>query len=282
MPILSITPHSAGTALRFTYALPVTGKAYIILRKLANDFTGETDPAATVVKVGMGQSESFLDFQFLINGTLYYYKPYWTADGITWTGETVRSATPAATYVPESPDALTFLRERIDSAMQVALARGELNHPNGAIQVLTASPTEESTTFPVVTLHLTQESSDVRGLGDGVGIDFQPTETSWRETKGWLSRVQIAVVGWSLNPDEREALRRALRDAVIANLDLFDAAGLLTVDFSQQNVEDFQSYNAPIYQTIGQFSCLAPSIVGSDYGVVRAVERTLFFNAQQI
>ena len=275
MPILSLLPHSAGTAINLSYAMPTTGRAYIILRKKADTFTGETDPEATVIRAGLSTPSGFLDTFFLTNGTPYFYKSYWTADGSTWTGEATKTCTPNANYRSTNADPLTFLRERIDKHLQTSILRGELTHPHGAIPVWTAPPVSDETTFPVVTVQLTSETAEVRGLGDELGVDWPPDESSWCEESGWLSRVQIAVIGWSLNSDERGALRRALREGVIANLDVFDKVGFLTVDWSPQDVEDFQAYGVPMYQTVGQFSCLAPVTITSDYGLVRDVGLTL-------
>ena len=277
MPLLPILPHSAGTALRIRYVAPPTAQAALILRKRADTFTGPDDPDATLIRSGMSITGGFLDTLFLTNGVPYFYKSYWTADGLTWTAESTQTATPTSNYQSEGVDALTFLRERLDGAMQTAVARGVLSHPHGVIPVLTAPPASEDTIFPVVTLHLASEHAEVRGIGETMGQDWQPTADSWRENTGWLARVQIAVVGWSMNPDERDALRRILREAVIANLEVFDSVGFVTVDFSQQNIEDFQSFNAPIYQSIGQFSCLAPVVVGTDYGLVNSTDTNPFF-----
>lgn len=280
MPITSITPHPAGTAVRILYTMPPGARAFIVLRKTADTFSGETDPDAAVITAGMNSLDSFIDCSFLTNGTTYFYKAYWTADGIVWNAEPTRSCVPAATYQEGTLDTLTLLRDRIDAAMQVAVARNQLTNERGSIPVLTAPPATDDVVFPVVTLHLTQESSEVRGIGERVTADVQTTDTSWLVSEGWLARVQIAVVGWSLNPDERAILRRALRDSVIANLDVFDDAGLLTVDFSQQDVEDFQSFGVPMYQTMGTFSCLAPVVVSTEEGVIETVvsDSIPFFN----
>lgn len=275
MPLLSVFPHAAGAAVQITYSLPLEAKAFVILRRTDSAFIGAEDPDAVVVKFGRMPIEAFVDCLFLTNGTEYFYCPYWTADGVTWQADPVKSATPAASYIPGNTDVLALLRERIDVAMQYVLARGDLYHDQGAIPVLTAPPASDAVSYPVVTLHLTQDASSGRGIGELVSRDVQLSDSEWQEYQGWHASVQIAVVGWSLNPDERAVLRKALRDAVIANLEVFDDAGMVTVDFSQQDVEDFQSFNVPMYQTIGTFSCTVPVVVATNVGVIEVVDASV-------
>ena len=88
------------------------------------------------------------------------------------------------------------------------------------------------------------------------------------------------------------ALGRAIRrgacldDAVLhcqlllmANLPVFDDAGLLQIDCAFSDIEDFQSYAAPVYQALCNFSCLAPSAVESTDPAIRDVVTHLIYEA---
>jgi hypothetical protein len=90
-----------------------------------------------------------------------------------------------------------------------------------------------------------------------------------------MAKTQLQVIGWSLNADERIALRKAIRRIVAANLGVFDEALLLQVEFSQQDIEDFSTYPAPLYQTMGTFSCLTPVAVNTPRHPVTSVTSTV-------
>lgn len=98
----------------------------------------------------------------------------------------------------------------------------------------------------------------------------------WTAHEGWLSSVQIQIVGWSLNADERIELRKAIGRIIKANLSLFDHEGMIQIEVSQQDVEDFTSFSAPVYQSMASFSCLAPSHISiADPLIVRTVNPTI-------
>ncbi len=131
------------------------------------------------------------------------------------------------------------------------------------IQVLTAPPIFEETSFPVVVVHLTNETPAEHGIGEQVTMDGQGSDGLWNQTEGWLARTTISVIGWCLNPDVRINIRKALRRLVIGNLQVFYAAGLREIDFSQQDTEELTgTYGAPVYWAECTFSCLSPLAVG--------------------
>lgn len=271
--ISMIQSVAAGNALRVFLEPPAGARAWRLLRKLADTFTGESDPDAVVVHEGA--DKPVLDLLGLINGTLYYYRPYYF-DGAAWSeGETV-TGTPAATYVDGSTDALSVVRERLDLGLQVELARSTLVHEDGHISVLTAPPLMQDTRWPVVTVHLVEESPAERGIGEIVGIDeFSDNTGMWSEAEGWLAKVQLSIMGWCLNPDERIDLRKALRRILVTNLPVFDAAGLTELRFSQQDMEDFESFDAPVYQVMCTLDCMAPVRVSSTADAITDVDVTI-------
>jgi hypothetical protein len=125
---------------------------------------------------------------------------------------------------------------------------------------LNAPPVFEETNWPVITVHVASDGSGERAIGDLIFPDaFDPVAGLWNESQGWLARVQLTVVGWSKNPDERIALRKALRKIVIGNLEVFDSVGMIAIDFSQSDVDELSAYPAPVYQSMCSFSCEAPA-----------------------
>lgn len=264
---------SVGNAIRVILDPPEGALSWRILRKVSDTFSGESDPDAMLVYEGA--EKSALDTASLQNATLYYYRAYYW-DGAAWTASATASATPNATYTDASTDVLTVVRDRLAQGLQIEVQRKALVPQSNAIQVLTAPPVFEGTRWPVVTVHLLSDPPIERALGELLEPDAQDASTElWNESEGWLARVQLAVIGWSLNPDERIELRKALRRLVIANLPVFDAQGMLEIEFSQQDVDAVSGeYPAPVYQSAGTFTCVAPVLVGGQATPITDVQVT--------
>lgn len=249
-----------GNALRVHLQRIAGATRWKLLRKIADTFTGHDDGAATVV-LDTTDDLVVLDRSGLANGTTYYYKPY-ALIGSDWVGYTSVGAIPVASLEDASSDVLSLVRERLEMGMQAEISAGRLTHPYNRMPVFTAPPLYEETKWPVITVHLQDD-----GPGEfGIGMDIVPDEfdgNDWTEYEGYLSSVQLTVVGWSLNPDERIAIRKAIKRVILGNMPIFDDAGMINVDPRLSDVDDFQSYSAPVYQCMCNLSCLAPSAVRS-------------------
>jgi hypothetical protein len=268
-----IQPVAAGNALRIFLEPPPGAVWWRLLRKVADTFTDESDPDALLIYEGSAEKNT-LDIAQLVNGTLYYYRPYYRV-GADWVAGATVTATPNATYEGIGGDVLELVRDRLDLGLQEEVRRGALTHDQGHIKVLTAPPIFEDTVFPVVTVHLTEDSPAERAIGEMVEEDqFDADSFGWAEKEGWLARTSLTIMGWTMNPDERIDLRKALRRLVQANLPIFDFAGMVQIEFSQQDTEDFASYSAPVYQVLCTFSCLSPAQVGAKVGAIRDVVTT--------
>lgn len=262
-----------GNAVRLVLAPPASAVRWRLLRKAADDFTGQDDAQALVVLDG--DEPSIIDRTTLLNGVTYYYKLYWTADGAAWTATPTVPVAVAATYQEITEDALMLLRERLDLGLQVELQRGKLRHRSGRIPCLTAFPWHQRDPWPVVTVHLDTDASGERAVGELLAPDVFDTEAEvWDEAEGWFARTQLSVIGWSQNPDDRQELRRAIRRIIIGNLPVFDDAGFLQVDFRIVDAEDADDKNTIIYKAVGSFSCLAPVQVAGEADAIDDVEVT--------
>src|SRR3546814_5775446 len=136
----------------------------------------------------------------------------------------------------------------------------------GYSQVLTAPPqVADDRRLPVVTVGLRSETPPGRVVGeDMTGDDFQSIGGFWRESEGWLSEVTLDITGWSLNPDERIELRRALRRIIVGNLPVFDNAGMVQIGLTVQDRDFLKGeFGAPLYACVNSFTCMAPVIVRS-------------------
>lgn len=271
--IAMLQPLSIGNAIRVILDPPAGSLRWRILRKVSDTFTDQSDPGALLVYEGT--ENTALDTVSLQNGTPYFYRPfYW--NGTAWTSSTSASGTPNATYEDASTDVLTIVRDRLDAGLQVEVQRQTLVPQSGSIPVLNAPPVFQDTRWPVVTVHLLVDAPAERGLGEVLEPDaFDLPAGLWDESEGWLAHVQLAVIGWSQNPDERIALRQALRRLIVANLSVFDASGMIKIEFSQQDVDAVSGeYPAPVYQTAGTFTCMAPVIVGDQVDEITDVQVT--------
>jgi hypothetical protein len=247
-----------GNAVRLFLEPPATAMRWKLLRKPVDTWTDQDDPTAAVIHDG--DQRVILDHQALINGTTYYYKPFYF-DGADWTASVSMSAVPAASYTDESLDVLSLVRDRIDDGLTVAVARGVLLPTSGHVDVLTAPPQTKETRWPVVTVQLTQDTPAERALGEYSGSPFLNADQGWIVDQGWLSRIQLTVIAWSLNPDERLTFGQVLKSIIIGNIPVFDENGMVNVEWQQSLVEDFESYDAPVYQVMGILACLAPSAI---------------------
>lgn len=259
---------AAGNALRVFLSPPPSAVRWKLLRARvpvipSHDWTGAT-------LVHSGTDRAVMDTAGLVNGEAVHYRAFYLRRDGTWEASDVASQVPEAGFVDVSCDALSLLRERLFLGLSALVQRGELLHESGAIPVLTASPDFEGASFPLVTVHLASDLSSERFVGDAVGAD-ELADDGWHAFDGFLSRVQITVIAWALNADERLLLRRAVKAVLLANVPIFSDAGMQQLDMQFSDQEDFSSYAAPVYQAVCAVSCTAPSVVRSTVPVVADV-----------
>lgn len=275
MNIALLRALPVGNAVELTLAVDGDITWLRLLRRPDDEFAGPDDPDATCVLDELRSPDAtgfvaVLDSRDIANGVPLFYQLY-GHDGTAWQASAPATITPESTLLDRSIDPLIVLRDRLTVGLAEEIAAGRLKPPTGHIPVWTAPPQVESTSWPVVTLRLEADRPAERFIGEMADDDARlPPPDGWMETEGWLSHVTLQVIGWSQNPDERIALRQALKRLVLGNLPVFAAQGLVTPDWSQQDSEDFQTFNAPVYQTVGTFTCLAPSLVA---GTVPAIGR---------
>lgn len=270
--ITMVQPLPVGNALRLFLEPPAGAVIWRILRKGSDTFSGFDDPSALVVYEG--DENVTVDAQFLPNNVMAFYRPYYTADGVTWTAGPTSYGTPQPTYEEHTTDALSLLRDRLEAGLKVEVERGNLVNDLGYLQVYTAPPSMDGDIrFPLVTLQLESESPAERAIGEDIsGDEFDVVGFDYLDSEGWLAQVQISLCAWSLNPDERLELRKAIRRVIVANLAVFDDKGLSLVNVSFQDVDAVSGeYGAPVYQVMGTFSCLAPVRVGGRTPAIRDV-----------
>lgn len=256
--VMSIHPLPVGNALKLRLSPPVGAVGWRVLRKDSDTFSGPNDPAALVVY--QGNDQTIIDHQFLRNGLPVFYRPYYIVDDQYVAGE-VGNGIPQSSYEDTTQDALDILRERLEFGLLNEVQRGVLKVDAGFVQVMTAPPPiDNNLRLPVVSLHLEQDEPDERFIGDefdGIGEDTLSGDVLYGT--GWINSVRISVVGWSLNPDERNVLRQAIRRVIIANLEVFASHGIDHVAFSQSNNELLGGeQGSNLYLCEGTFTCVGP------------------------
>lgn len=267
--ISMIQPVPVGNALRLWLSPPVPSARIRLLRKETDDFAGWDDPDAMVVSEGTERAVT--DFAGLMNGVPVFYRAYYLVNG-AWVSSATRTATPTANFTPEFVDPLSIVRDRLELGLAQFVTSGKLAHERGYISVLTASPQIEDIVFPLVTVHLTGDAPEIRAIGEEVSVDyFDPINGLWHSAEGALSRTDLTIVGWALNADERIALRQALKAVLLANLPIFEAAGLMQVAYSFNDMDDYETYTSPMFQAVGSFNCLAASVVETTDTPIREV-----------
>lgn len=269
MSIAMAIPLPIGNAIRVTLERPSgTMRTRVLRRSDVDFFTGPSDPDAVVA--WEGDAVSFVDAD-AANSTPYWYKPYHLIAN-AWVEAPSVLAQAAATYEDQSVDSLSIVLDRVAKGIAIEVARGELVHAEGLVPVLSAPPVFDEKRLPLVSVHLQSAGSGDRFLGELYGTDRQTDSLDWNEAEGWLERDTLQIIAWCLNPDVRIAFRKALRRILIGNLAVFDAMGMLNVDISFSDVEDFESYGAPVYQVMCTLTCNAPVAVGSVTNAIDDVE----------
>lgn len=279
MDITFLNTLPIGHAVELTVAVPAGMLGWHVRRRLDDQFPADPLDMSGCTLIHAEEralpdfkmaATSLLDDADIQHGIPYHYQAC-GYDGQSWTASTVRSLIPQGRALAQGPDPLTLLRERLRVGLDDAVAAGWLRPTTGRIPVLTAPPQADTTAWPLVTLYLETDAAAERYIGEQVAMDRRTPSGVWLETEGWLSRTEIRVIGWSQNPDERMALRLVLKRLILGNLPVFAAHGLLTPDWSQQDSEDFQSYAAPVYQTVGSFSCLFATTLSAPASAISSI-----------
>jgi hypothetical protein len=260
-----------GNAVKVWLMPPDKTRKIRVLRKEADVFSGFDDPDAFLVReFSYSGTKVLVDYINLPNHVPAFYKVYYFIDG-SWQEGNSKSIAPEAVFEDCIVDPLVIVRDRLEMGLKVMVERGVLSHPIGFIPVFTASPFIDQVKLPIVTVHMDGDAPDIRFLGEVTGSAIESLE--YRETEGGLSKTKLSIIGWSENGDERISLRDAIKTLLIANLPIFEEAGLLLPDWDFRDQEDFETYASPIYQTVCTFSCFAPSAVenAEDTGVIKDI-----------
>ncbi|WCD43980.1 hypothetical protein ECML606-1_000029 [Escherichia phage ECML-606-1] len=272
--ITLILPQSCGNALQVFLQPPAGATAWQVLRLPRSGIKDDmSDPDALIVYEG--DNIAFVDHHFLQNNVKYFYKAFYYVNGV-WEPSNENYGTPMATYQDASTDTLQLLRDRLEAGLMVEVERKTLMNELGYIQVFTAPPQmENNLMLPCVTLSLESEEPSERFIGDTINVEYMDeADDMFTEQAGWLADVNISITGWSLNPDERLELRKAIRRVIIANLTVLADAGI-TLPKLSLSTEDAVSgeYDSPMYLVTGNFNCTAPIRVGlkSDATIVDVI-----------
>lgn len=274
--------------IQLAQAMPCGNAAAILVRPLpgADEWRvlRRADEAFTDAETGVlvaGEEgdtpQQVVDWTGLVNGTPYYYQCFCRFDDAWGTSGGVHEVTPDYQDQPDfhAPDPAAFVRERLALGLASELALGRISHAKNIIPVLSAPPQIDQVALPLVTVMLEQRGAEVRAIGEELIPDaFSQADDLWDEFEGWLDRSRLQIIVWSLNPDERKALRDAVQRVLLLNLPVFDFAQFTSLDLSESEQADFQSFNAPVYQALFDLTCLHPSIVRNRVTPIRHTEVT--------
>lgn len=263
---------AAGNALQLFLDPPAGAERWRVLRKGTDSFKGPDDTDAVVLE---GDARHFIDTESLKNDQAAFYRPFYWINGAWVAGET-NHGTPTATYEDHSTDTVSFLRDRLERGLLVECERGDLSAELGYVQVYTAPPSlDQNIRWPLVTVQLDGEGQGDRAIGEDIG-DSYFDDDGWFDSEGYLAFVKVSIVAWALNSDERIDLRKALRRILVANLPVLDGSGFQQVEFTFSDHDAVSGeFNAPVYQALCNFQCLAPVRVSHRVGTITSVTSTL-------
>ena len=164
--ITMVQPLHVGNALRLFIEPPADAVRWRVLRKGSDTFSGDPeDPSALVAYEG--DERVVVDAAHLQNEVMAFYRPFYLSFAGIWTPGPTAYGTPASIYEEHTTDVMSLVRERLEAGLKVEVERGSLVHELGYVQVYTAPPSQEQNLlFPLVTITLSSESSDVRAVGE--------------------------------------------------------------------------------------------------------------------
>ncbi len=274
MEIAALLPVAVGTAVDISLNVDAKTSWLRLLRKTGPNanFSGPADPDAfRVIDASITPASqtrlfsSLLDTDVLDQHVYTYMAFAYRAP--EWLASATRDITVNPTLQDDPIDVVDYVVQRIDVGLQNELRAGRLQSEHGIIPVFTGPPQSQTPAFPLVTVHCDAITSDERAIGEHIAPDLLDTPGppehnagQWLIGEGWLSKISITITGYSLNLTERTRLRSALRRIIQGNLQIFSSVGMFNIDFSQHDQEDFESYNVPIYMTVGTFTAVSPEI----------------------
>jgi hypothetical protein len=257
--------------VRLFVSPPPGAATWTVLRRASDTITGPND-AGAIVAAPWGRFEAVIDTDGLVNGTPAYYAVFYRdAAGAPLADPRARtrSVTPAATARDTSTDYMPLIRGRMQIALDNAVADGRLSHHRGRIPIVTApSLKRDEMPLPIVSVHLDSDRPAERAVGDHL-LDLELAEAGWDESEGWLSEVSLNVVGVCLNPDQRNALGRVLKHAILANRDIWHAHGIMrpAVNLTHTEMQP-EASNAPLYIVAATFTFIVTSATTAARGEV--------------
>lgn len=268
MSIVFVEPLLSGNAVRLTVSATTDSIKWRVLRKTTNDIVDENDPAAVIVYEGC--LESIVDIE-VVNGTVYYYQLFDYINSV-WVSSVSVSVIPSATYKDQNLDVIDLLLRRLELGFAIEVINDDINPASGKVSVKSAPPEFNSTTWPVVSVHLDNDSRGESAIGEVIFPDIELDTTGWEESEGWLANISVSIIGWTVNSLQRNRLRKSIKRILLANFPVFESVGMELCSFNLQDSEDLQSYPTPVYMTNCSFTCLAPVRLSHDVSEIIDVQ----------
>lgn len=239
--ITQITSYITGSAVRLTLFPPDTAVNWRVCRNTTGVFADENSAGL----IYSGDNQEVID-DTVDNGVIYHYQVFYF-DGSAWdlSAPSV-SITPNMAFTPAYNDPLLIVRDRLDKGLAGVLTANYFD-VDAPVPVLLSSPSIETARLPMVTVHIAEDVVAEQFVA--VNLDGDPDDL------GWLSKATIQIMAWGLNGDERNALRWAIRIVLMANQDYFSDKGLIEIEVTQSDEEDYERYNAPMYLSQTLFTC---------------------------
>lgn len=261
-------PMPCGNAAKLILNPGASDVSWRVLRLTSDAFAGPDDPAA--LRVYDGDSRHINDFLGLINGVTYWYAAYPRDASGVYGAPVKATVTPTIEFDDCSVDVQEVVRARLEVTLAAMLSTGRLAITKPSIPVLSIPFAGRDTQLPVVTVLLGSDGSDTRAIGDDLLSD-ELAGDGWIGVDGWLSRVEIDITAMSLNGEERNLIRKAIKAALAASLPAFEDAGMVQVDVRVRDEEDFQSMDVPIFKTLITLTCQAATGVSGTAGLIESV-----------
>lgn len=256
--IIFIENVGPGSAIRIIVN-PETGTGIVrvkIIRNTTGVFIGPTDSNSELVddrSVNSKESQyGFVDINNLEDGTRYYYACY-QYNGTSWIASNAKSIISERTMYTVGEDPYLNIISRVDLGLKGEIKDKTYISSTGEVPVVTIPPDRNFTNFPTVSIKVVSDEAADWSISNVI-IPDKYLSPDWEESVGYFGRMVMEIRGWCNNADNRISLRQSLRRIVQSNLPVWGELGLFNITWSQRDSENYNTFNTPVYSTIGSIS----------------------------
>lgn len=220
----------------------------------------------------------------LVDDLEYFYGVFSQDSAGDWSAAAAASVTPKTKIELYAIDPQQIVVQRLEEKILRLLKADDLLPENQqrfgfrreilpqGIRVIDAFPFEGGPKWPVVSVHVEKDVYEEAFLGQAGVQSVGDFPDHHDENRAGVFDSELAILGWTLNKEERAKVRVLLKAAIYEDLRFYERVGLQQLAIvGPADAEDF-TLGAPIYNVVISLSCkvLAQTVVREDEKVLTA------------